>query len=127
MRPSLLIALLVLPSAAVAAGPLPLRAGVYVLHGTPCADPPFAAIRRYDGVGLGDPHSHACTTRVVAHRGALYVVDNACIDAGVGAAPRTTERLALTIGSREAFAVGASRYDYCPVGALPVSLRRRGG
>ena len=127
MRPSLLIALSVLPTAAIAAGPLPLREGVYVLHGTPCADPPFAAIRSYDGIGLGDPHSHACVARVVAHRGVHYVVDNNCIDAGVGAAPRSTERLALTVGSRETFAIGASRYEYCPVGALPVSLRRRGG
>ena len=131
MRPTYIVALLAFSTAAMAAGPLPLREGTYVLHGTPCADPPFAAMRSYDGIGLGDPHSHACRARIVAQRGPRFVVDNSCIGAGVGAAPRTTERLAVTVTSREAFAIGAgrtaSRYEYCPARALPVSLHQRGG
>lgn len=125
MRIPVALAALALPVAAIAAGPLPLRTGTYVMRGTACADPAFAAMRNYDGIGIGDPHSHACRIRVVSHRGATYVVDNSCIDAGVGAAPRTTERLSLKITARDAFAVGTTQYRFCPAAALPPELRIR--
>ena len=124
MRSLSALALLALPSlAAAGAGPLPLARGTYVMRGTSCADPAFAAMRSYDGIGLGDPHSHACRLRVVARHGARYVIDNSCIGAGVGPATRATERLTLTITRRDAFAIGATFYRYCPAAALPPELR----
>ena len=115
-RPALLIAL-ALP-AAVVAEPLPLAHGDYVMRATPCADAPFAAMRSYDGVGLGDPHSHGCRARVMRRAGNRYVVASSCIGVGVGPGKRTVERLTVVAEGRSAFAIlangSATRYRLCP-------------
>lgn len=111
-----LLALLLLPALAGAApaSPLPLAKGNYVQSNASCKDPAFAVMRSYDGIGLGDPHSHACRARVLARHGRHYAVANSCINAGVGPAPRSTERLDLTVLSHRSFAVGDTPYRLCP-------------
>ena len=113
----LVLVAMFLPAAALAE-PLPLAHGDYVMHGTPCADAPFAAMRSYDGVGLGDPHSHACRANVLRRAGHRYSVANSCIGVGVGPGVRSTERLTIVPEGRSAFAIEANgaaiRYRLCP-------------
>ena len=62
----LIVAVLLATSGpAVAATIVPLQTGTYVLSGTPCRDAPFAAMMRYDGKGLSDPHSAQCRSRIL--------------------------------------------------------------
>ncbi len=42
---------------------LALKRGVYVLKGVDCKDPPFAAMKSWDGIGFSGPHSTECTTQ----------------------------------------------------------------
>ncbi|WP_242096016.1 hypothetical protein [Sphingomonas sp. CROZ-RG-20F-R02-07] len=111
--------------AAALAEPLPLAHGIYVEAGTPCADPPFAVMRSYDGVGLGDPHSHACRIRVLARHGAHYMLANSCIGVGVGPGTRSTETLRLMVRSRRAFAISGSTFRLCPAKVTPWAPGRR--
>jgi hypothetical protein len=104
-----------------------LKPGIYVAKNTPCGDAPNAAIRRYDGVGISDAHSRACKARIVSRRGKTFVVNQSCIDAGAGPAPRVTERQTITIRDALTFALGAGRsqatYRYCPPNMLPKGVR----
>jgi len=65
MRPRLLLALVsatILLSQGLAQAPLALKHGVYVQTGTPCTDPPNAAIVLWDGIGFSGAHDSKCTT-----------------------------------------------------------------
>lgn len=95
-----------------------LKPGIYVPKGESCRDPANAVIRQYDGRGISGAHSSACRVKILSRRGNRYVVDQSCIDAGVGPAPRSTERQTITIRGP------ATTYSYCPIDQLPAGLRR---
>lgn len=107
---------------------LPLTRGVYVLSSMSCADPAFAGLRTFDGRGLASAHSRECRATVVASSGSVYTVDNDCIDAGAGPAPRSTERLVIAIAGPAKFAIrsgtSSDHYRLCPRDELPASLRQ---
>jgi hypothetical protein len=122
-------------SASVDTSPKPggvyrLKPGIYVQNGVECGSPPNAAIRQYDGKGISDPHDRACRVQVLARRGNRYTVNQSCIDAGAGPAPRTTERQIVTIPDALTFTVQtrgpAITYRYCPIDMLPKELRGAG-
>lgn len=126
MTARLLATWIVLAAApAVAADVLPLARGTYVQADTPCADPPFAAIRDYDGRGLPTPHSRDCRARILSQRGGSYRVANDCIGAGEGPAARDVERLTIRPLSRTRFAMSGITFRLCPGERLPTSLRLR--
>lgn len=104
-----------------------LKPGIYVQKETECADAPFAAIRRYDGRGISDPHSRACRVRVLSKRGATYQVEQSCIDAGAGPAPRVSERQTVAVADALTFSIRtrgpATTYRYCPAYMLPAGMR----
>ena len=113
-------------SAAASAEVVPLRHGTYVQTGTPCADPPFAAMREWDGIGLADPHSRACRARVLARHGASYTVDNSCIGTGAGPGARSSERLTI-VPTRGGMRLNGTAFAFCPARSLPPELRKRAG
>lgn len=100
-----------------------LKPGIYVARGTACGDAPNAAIRKYDGVGISDPHTHACRAKILSRRGSSYAVNQSCVDAGVGSAPRVVERQTVDIQDALTFSVATkgpkTTYRYCPVYMLP--------
>ena len=104
-----------------------LKPGIYVAEGSTCADPANAAIRQYDGHGLSTAHTRACKAVVRSRKGARYTVDQTCIDAGAGPAPRFTERQQVVVRDALTFSqrIGgqATAYRYCPVYQLPAGLR----
>lgn len=110
-----------------AAGVYPLKHGIYVSGRQGCGAPPNAVIRQYDGRGISDPHSAACRVRVVARRGSTFVVDQSCVGAGVGPAPRFTERQTITVRDARTFSLkirgNSTTYRYCPIDQLPADLR----
>jgi hypothetical protein len=105
-----------------------LKPGIYVAKGSDCAAPANAAIRLYDGKGLGTAHTRACKARVRTRRGSTYTVDQSCIDAGAGAAPRVVQRQQVTVHDALTFTQTikgqATRYAYCPHSELPQDLRK---
>ena len=108
-------------------GVYPLIPGIYVSHGSGCADPANAVIRQYDGQGLSGAHSRACVARVLARAGRRYTVRQSCIDAGAGPAPRVAERQVVTVLDARRFTLAtrgpATLYRYCPPAQLPAGLR----
>jgi membrane-bound inhibitor of C-type lysozyme len=108
-------------------GVLPLKHGIFVAADVDCGDPPNAAIRRYDGVGLSGAHTRACRAKVLSRRGATYEVDQSCIDAGAGPAPRSSERQTITIANNLEFTLkreaGSQRFKYCAASMLPPGIR----
>jgi hypothetical protein len=100
-----------------------LKPGIYVAKGTACGDAPNAAIRKYDGVGISDAHTHACRAKILSRRGSSYVVNQSCVDAGVGTAPRVVERQTVDIRDALTFSVATkgpkTTYRYCPIYMLP--------
>jgi membrane-bound inhibitor of C-type lysozyme len=108
-------------------GVLPLKHGIFVAADVPCESPPNAAIRRYDGVGLSGAHTRACRAKVLSKKGATYEVDQSCIDAGSGPAPRSSERQTITVASNLEFMLkreaGTQRFKYCAAALLPPGLR----
>ena len=106
---------------------LPLTKGTYVSSSETCADPSFAGLRTFDGLGLAGAHTRECLARIVERVGSVYTVDNSCIDAGSGPAPRSTERLTLAITAPDAFVVrsgsSSARYKLCAQDELPKALR----
>lgn len=112
----LLVALCAAP--AVAAEPLPLKHGQYVMTDTPCRDAPFAAIMTYDGRGLGDPHDSRCVSSVAGRSADTYRIATTCSAAGDGSpVPPTTVRQSITLHASDRFAVGggadATEYRWC--------------
>jgi hypothetical protein len=105
-----------------------LKPGIYVAQDSPCESPANAAIRQYDGRGIGSAHTRACTVHVRARKGQRYTVDQSCIDAGAGPAPRRVQRQQVWIQDALTFTqtIGghATTYRYCPVYQLPPDLRK---
>lgn len=108
-------------------GVLPLKHGIFVSAGTACGDPPNAALRRYDGEGLSGAHTHACRIKVLARHGESYDIEQSCIDAGQGPAPRSTETATIDIQDNLTFELkrGAAgeTFRYCAASMLPPALR----
>lgn len=104
-----------------------LKPGIYVAAGADCTAPANAAIRQYDGHGLGTAHTHACKATVRTRRGRTYTVDQSCIDAGTGPAPRFNQRQQVVVHDALNFTQtikgAAVRYAYCPVDQLPPDLK----
>jgi hypothetical protein len=100
-----------------------LKPGVYVAKGTACGNAPNVAIRRYDGVGISDPHTHACRANILSQRGSSFVVSQSCVDAGVGSAPRAVERQTVDVHDALTFSLATKGpkigYRYCPSYMLP--------
>lgn len=105
-----------------------LTPGLYVAQGSSCQQPANAAIRQYDGRGIGTAHSRACRARIVSRRGGALSVIQSCLDAGAGPARRFTERQTIRIRDALTFdqGVGAAktRYGYYPTDQLPADLRK---
>jgi len=80
---------------------LPLTRGVYVLAGTPCADPPNAALLVFDGRGISGSATRDCHTRPIKARGRSLQIDQSCAD--VTAGERKTERQVIELQGLEAF------------------------
>lgn len=104
-----------------------LKPGIYVQRDVDCGSPPNAALRRYDGRGISGAHTRECQARVLSRRGATYTVDQSCIDAGSGPAPRTVERQVVTVPDALTFTMRtrgpATTFRYCPASMLPRDLR----
>jgi len=104
-------------------GVLPLKHGIFVASDVRCEDAPNAALRRYDGQGLSGAHSRACRAKVLSHQGKTYEVDQSCIDAGAGPAPRSSERQTIVIENNLEFvlrrAAGEQSFRYCAASMLP--------
>lgn len=104
-----------------------LKPGTYVRQGVACGSAPNAAIRRYDGLGLSDAHTHACRARVLSRKGARYSVTQSCVDAGVGKGPRVDGRQTVNVADALTFSQrvngSSATYRYCPSYMLPAGLR----
>ncbi|MCP3736152.1 hypothetical protein M9979_14850 [Sphingomonas sp. RP10(2022)] len=104
-----------------------LKPGIYVAQGASCRDPANAVIRQYDGRGISGAHSRACRAKILSRRGNRFVVDQSCIDAGTGPAPRSTERQTVTVRDALTFTQATrgapTTYLYCPIDQLPAGLR----
>lgn len=94
-----------------------LKPGIYVQEGVSCTDAPNAAILSYDGIGLSDPQSHACRVSVLARQGNHFSVSQSCIAAGIGEAPRVSDRETVTILDAQTFTRRlrgrGTTYRYC--------------
>ena len=108
-------------------GVLPLKHGIFVASDATCQDPPNAAIRRYDGQGLSGAHTRACRAKVLSHKGRTYEVDQSCLDAGAGPAPRSSERQTIVVANNLEFtlrrAAGEQTFKYCAASLLPPGIR----
>lgn len=106
-----------------------LKPGIYVAEGSDCASPANAAILQYDGKGLSGAHSRACKVTVRSRKGGRYTVDQSCIDAGAGLAPRSVQRQQVTVQDALNFTQTikgrSTSYFYCPVDQLPKGLISR--
>lgn len=105
-----------------------LKPGIFVAEGSDCAAPANAAIRQYDGKGIATAHTRACRAVIKSRRGASFKVEQSCIDAGSGPAPRKTQRQTIAVRDALSFTqtIGAAStsFRYCPVDALPADLRK---
>lgn len=105
-----------------------LKPGIYVAEGTPCSAPANAAIRQYDGKGISTAHTRACKAVVRSRKGGTYTVDQSCIDAGAGPAPRFVQRQQVRVHDALTFTQtikgNATRYGYCAPYQLPADLRK---
>ena len=103
-----------------------LKPGIYVAEGSDCTSPANAAILQYDGKGLRGAHSRACKVTVRSRKGDRYTVDQSCIDAGTGPAPRSVQRQQVTVQDALNFTQTikgrSTGYFYCPVEQLPADL-----
>jgi hypothetical protein len=108
-------------------GTLPLKKGMFVASDISCSDPPNAAIRRYDGRGLSGAHTHDCEIIVLEKSGTSYEIDQSCIDAGAGPAPRSSERATIEVHDNLTFTLkrgqGGETFRYCAESLLPPGLR----
>lgn len=104
-----------------------LKPGIYVAKGSDCGAPPNAAIRQYDGKGLSTAHTRACKVTVKSRKRSTYTVDQSCIDAGAGPAPRVVQRQQVTVQDALTFTQvirgDRTTYQYCPVYQLPKDLQ----
>lgn len=104
-----------------------LKPGIYVQKGSACSTAPNAAIRQYDGRGISDAHSRSCRARVLTRKGDRYTVTQSCIGAGVGPAPRVSERQTVDVPDALTFTMQTrgpgTTYRYCPASMLPAGLK----
>jgi hypothetical protein len=85
VRIAMRAAWILVPCFALAAhGELILKHGTYVLEGSPCKEPPFAAMKSWDGIGFSGPHASKCTTRVLSHHSEQFNISTACTAIGDG-------------------------------------------
>ena len=63
---------------------LHLRHGVYVQQPNACKNPPFAALKVWDGIGFSGAHSSKCTSRVLRLQGSHFTVRTTCAAFGDG-------------------------------------------
>ena len=115
-----LFAMLLVTGSAASAAFLPLRSGTYVQSGTPCKDPPFAAMFAYDGHQFSYPHATQCRSLIRGHRAHGYRVEETCSALGDGtpAAPTIVET-SYIVRSATRVLVGrngmaSSSYRWCP-------------
>jgi len=109
-----------------------LKPGIFVDKDSPCESAANASIRQYDGKGISTAHTHACKATVRSRKqgrsATTFTVDQSCVDAGAGKAPRFVERQQVIVDDALTFTqiVGKSRttYRYCPVYQLPKDLRK---
>ena len=108
-------------------GVLPLKHGFFVEVSQDCGSPPNAALRRYDGQGLSGAHTRACEAKVLSRKGASYEIEQSCIDAGAGPAPRSTDRQTIVVANNLEFTQqgrgGAQHFRYCAASLLPPGLK----
>lgn len=106
-----------------------LKPGIYVAKGSDCGAPANAAIRQYDGKGISTAHTRACKAVVRTRQGSTYTVDQSCIDAGAGPAPRVVQRQRVAVHDALTFTQtikgNATRYGYCASYQLPADLRKK--
>jgi hypothetical protein len=105
------------------AEPLPLSHGSYVQADLACEGAPLAALRTYDGQGLGGPHDSKCVSKIVDAHGKTYTIATSCAAAGDGSpvAPTTTSETVF-VQSRRSFKIadgssgdqGGVSYKLCP-------------
>ncbi len=104
-----------------------LKPGIYVNEQADCGAPANADIRQYDGKGISTAHTRACRVAVRSHKRDTYTVDQSCIDAGAGPAPRFSQRQQVVVRDALTFTqvIGRDRatYRYCPVYQLPKELQ----
>ncbi|MYM80477.1 hypothetical protein GTP44_00695 [Duganella sp. FT50W] len=105
-----------------------LKPGIYVAEGSECGAPPNAAIRQYDGKGISTAHTRSCKAKVLKRQGKKYTVEQSCIDAGAGSAPRSIQHQQVTVDNALTFqqniAGNITNYRYCPIRELPTDLRK---
>jgi hypothetical protein len=86
-------------------------------------------IRQYDGKGISTAHNRSCVARILSRKGGTLDVNQSCIDAGAGSAPRVVERHTVSVHDALTFSIGqghrATTYRYCPIDQLPVELRKQ--
>jgi hypothetical protein len=108
-------------------GVLPLKHGFFVEVSQDCGSPPNAGLRRYDGQGLSGAHTRACRAKVLSRKGTAYEIEQSCIDAGAGPAPRSTDRQTIIIANNLEFTQrgrgGAQSFRYCAASLLPPGLK----
>jgi hypothetical protein len=109
-------------------GVFKLKPGIFVAEGTRCEDTPNAAVRRYDGHGIGTAHTHACKARILSRKGSRFTVLQSCVDAGTGTGRRFSERQQIQVRDALTFTQtmrgNATTYRYCPTYQLPPGLGR---
>ncbi len=88
------------------AEPLPLAHGNYVQADLACGGAPLAALRTYDGQGLGGPHDSKCVSKIIDAHGKTYKIATSCTAAGDGSpvVPTTTSETVL-VQSRARFKI----------------------
>ncbi len=97
---------LLITGTASQAATLPLKPGSYVLEGTPCKDPPFAALFDYDGRAFSYPHAAQCRSIVRAHHGRTYRIEETCSAQGDGTPAKPDTMSAIyTVLSRQSVAI----------------------
>jgi hypothetical protein len=105
-----------------------LKPGIYVAQDADCGSPANAQIRQYDGKGISTAHTRSCKATVRARKRDTYTVDQSCIDAGAGPAPRRVQRQQVVVQDALTFTqvIGRDRttYRYCPVYQLPKDLQQ---
>jgi hypothetical protein len=63
----------------------------------------------------------------LSHKGAIYEIEQSCIDAGSGPAPRSTVRQTIVVVNNLEFTQpgrgGEQRFRYCAASLLPPELK----
>jgi hypothetical protein len=114
------LALLALVSTVADAASLPLKPGTYVVVGTACKEPPFAAMFSYDGRAFSYPHATECRSTVTAHSGKTYRIAETCSALGDGTPTKPdTMTATYTVQSRTKVEIrnptqkGVTSYRWC--------------